>query len=73
MPSVDEIIAVVQQVGLFADILRFALNSVFKEGKKENLVKKVVRVREAYHAGHAEALADWASSQDCTRRTRRSG
>ncbi|MHC1712741.1 MAG: ABC transporter ATP-binding protein/permease [Solidesulfovibrio sp.] len=56
--SLDEIIVVVQQVGLFADVLRFALNSVFKEGKKEKLVKKVVRVREAYHAGHAEALAD---------------
>jgi ABC-type multidrug transport system fused ATPase/permease subunit len=58
LPSLDEIIAGVQQVGLFADILRFALNSVFKEGKKENLVKKVVRVREAYHAGHAADLAD---------------
>lgn len=58
VPSLDEIIAVVQQVGLFADILRFALNSVFKQGRKENLVKKVVRIREAYHAGHAEALAD---------------
>jgi len=58
LPSLDEIIAVVQQVGLFADILRFALNSVFKKGRKENLVKKVIRIREAYHAGHAEALAD---------------
>jgi ABC-type multidrug transport system fused ATPase/permease subunit len=66
VPSVDEVIAVVQQVGLFADILRFALNSVFKEGKKENLVKKVVRVREAYHAGHAAALADWVEFFDPT-------
>ena len=66
MPSLDEIIAVVQQVGLFADILRFALNSVFKEGRKENLVKKVVRVREAYHAGHAESLADWVEFFDPT-------
>ena len=58
LPSLDEIIAVVQQVGLFADILRFALGSVFKEGRKENLVKKVVRIREAYHEGHGAALAD---------------
>jgi ABC-type multidrug transport system fused ATPase/permease subunit len=58
LPSLDEIIVVVQQVGLFADILRFALNSVFKEGKKENLVKKMVCIREAYHDGHAAALAD---------------
>ena len=58
LPTLDEIIAVVQQVGLFTDILRFALNSVFKPGKKEHLVKKVVRVREAYHAGHGESLAE---------------
>ncbi len=57
LPSLDEIIAVIQQVGLFADVLRFALNSVFKQGRKENLVKKVVRIREAYHEGHGEALA----------------
>ncbi len=67
LPSLDEIIAVVQQVGLFADILRFALNSVFKEGKKEHLVKKVVRVREAYHDGHGEALADSVEFFDPTR------
>uniref|UniRef100_I2PY70 ABC-type multidrug transport system, ATPase and permease component n=1 Tax=Desulfovibrio sp. U5L TaxID=596152 RepID=I2PY70_9BACT len=67
LPSLDEIIAVVQQVGLFADILRFALNSVFKEGRKEHLVKKVVRVREAYHAGHGEALADSVEFFDPTR------
>jgi len=67
LPSLDEIIAVVQQVGLFADILRFALNSVFKEGKKEHLVKKMVRVREAYHAGHGEALADSVEFFDHTR------
>ncbi|UJX42060.1 ABC transporter ATP-binding protein/permease [Desulfovibrio sp. JY] len=67
LPSLDEIIAVVQQVGLFADILRFALNSVFKEGKKEHLVKKVVRVREAYHDGHGESLADSVEFFDPTR------
>ena len=67
LPSLDEIIAVVQQVGLFADILRFALNSVFKEGKKEHLVKKVVRVREAYHAGHGESLAGTVEFFDPTR------
>lgn len=67
VPTLDEIIAVVQQVGLFADILRFALNSVFKEGKKENLVRKVVRVREAYHEGHAESMAEWVEFFDPTR------
>jgi ABC-type multidrug transport system fused ATPase/permease subunit len=67
LPSLDEIIAVVQQVGLFADILRFALGSVFKQGRKENLVKKVVRIREAYYAGHAESLAGQVEFFDPTR------
>jgi ABC-type multidrug transport system fused ATPase/permease subunit len=67
LPSLDEIIAVVQQVGLFADILRFALGSVFKEGRKENLVKKVVRIREAYHEGLAAPLADLVEFFDPSR------
>lgn len=67
MPSLDEIIAVVQQVGLFTDILRFALNSVFKKGRKENLVKKVIRIREAYQASHGEALADYVEFFDPAR------
>jgi len=58
LPTLDELIAVVQQVGLFTDILRFALNSVFKKGRKENLVKKIIRIRQAYQTSHGEALAD---------------
>lgn len=58
VPSLDELIAAIQQVGLFTDVLRFALNSVFKKGRKENLVKKIIRIRQAYQTNHGEALAD---------------
>ena len=56
-PSLDRLIEVTQQVGLFLDVLRFGLNTVFRKGKKEHLVQKVIAIREAYHAGHAEELA----------------
>jgi ABC-type multidrug transport system fused ATPase/permease subunit len=56
-PSLDEIIEVTQQVGLFLDVLRFGLNTVFRKGKKEHLVQKVIAIREAYYAEQGEELA----------------
>ncbi len=56
LPSLDRIIEAIQQVGLFTDVLRFGLNATFKEGKKENLVKKVIRIRENYYLTQGESL-----------------
>lgn len=58
LPSLDRIIESIQQVGLFQDVLRFGLNTVFKKGRKENLVKKIVHIREAYYQDQGETLKD---------------
>lgn len=58
LPSLDRIIEAIQQVGLFQDVLRFGLNTVFKKGRKENLVKKIVRIRENYYQEQGEILKD---------------
>lgn len=56
-PSLDRLIEVTQQVGLFLDVLRFGLNTVFRKGKKEHLVKKIIRIRQTYAQTRAEELA----------------
>ncbi|QLA17638.1 ABC transporter ATP-binding protein/permease [Desulfolutivibrio sulfoxidireducens] len=58
LPSLDRIIEAIQQVGLFQDVLRFGLNTVFKKGRKENLVKKIVHIRECYYQDQGETLKD---------------
>jgi ABC-type multidrug transport system ATPase subunit len=58
LPSLDRIIEAIQQVGLFQDVLRFGLNTVFKKGRKENLVKKIVHIRENYYREQGEILKD---------------
>ncbi|GFK93791.1 Putative multidrug export ATP-binding/permease protein [Fundidesulfovibrio magnetotacticus] len=55
-PSLDRLIEVTQQVGLFLDVLRFGLNTVFKKGRKEHLVAKIIAIREAYYADQGEEL-----------------
>ncbi|MEF3697393.1 ABC transporter ATP-binding protein/permease [Desulfolutivibrio sp.] len=58
LPSLDRIIETIQQVGLFQDVLRFGLNTVFKKGRKENLVKKIIHIRENYYQEQGEILKD---------------
>jgi len=55
-PSLDRVIEVTQQVGLFLDVLRFGLNTVFRQGKKEHLVQKIIRIRETYYQDHRQEL-----------------
>ncbi|MBI4805840.1 MAG: ABC transporter ATP-binding protein/permease [Desulfovibrio sp.] len=55
-PSLDRLIEVIQQVGLFLDVLRFGLNTVFRKGKKEHLVEKLIAIREAYYEEQGEEL-----------------
>ncbi|WP_243312758.1 ABC transporter ATP-binding protein/permease [Fundidesulfovibrio agrisoli] len=55
-PSLDELIEITQQVGLFLDVLRFGLNTVFRKGKKEHLVQKIIAIREAYATQQSEEL-----------------
>lgn len=63
-PSLDELIEVTQQVGLFLDVLRFGLNTVFRKGKKEHLVQKIIAIREAYYEDQGEDLKSLAEFFD---------
>jgi ABC-type multidrug transport system fused ATPase/permease subunit len=57
MPTLDEVIQVVQQVGLFVDVLRFGLNTTLGENEQE-LMERLVRVRHHFQAGFGAELAE---------------
>ncbi|MFZ5426984.1 MAG: ABC transporter ATP-binding protein/permease [Thermodesulfobacteriota bacterium] len=63
-PSLDRLIEVTQQVGLFLDVLRFGLNTVFRKGRKEHLVQKVIAIREAYYEEQGEELGRYVEFFD---------
>lgn len=45
LPELDEMIEIVQQTGIFPDVLRFGLNAVLDSAKYLNLVPNLIRVR----------------------------
>lgn len=57
LPSLDEVIQVVQQVGLFADILRFGLNATLGDDEQE-LMERLVRVRGRFQSSFGAELAE---------------
>ena len=64
MPSLDDIIAVLHQTGIFIDILRFGLNTLLTQGKNEDLVSMIIRVRENFQRDFGEELADYVEFFD---------
>ena len=58
-PSLDDIIEVLQQTGLFVDVLRFGLNTVLPRHSHEELVEKLVHVRRNFQRDFGTALADY--------------
>jgi len=58
MPSLDEIIAILQQTGIFVDVLRLGLNAVIDQNTENDLILTLVRVRENFQLDFGEKLAD---------------
>ncbi len=57
-PSLDDLIAVAQQAGIFIDVLRFGLNSVVHQGRQPELVEAVIRIRRKFKSHYGEELED---------------
>ena len=64
MPTLDDIIAVLHQTGIFADVLRFGLNAILTHGKSEELVNMIIRVRKNFQQDFGEELADYVEFFD---------
>ena len=64
LPSLDDIIAVLHQTGIFADVLRFGLNTLLAPGRHPELVKAIIRVRRKFQEKYGERLSDYVEFFD---------
>jgi ABC-type multidrug transport system fused ATPase/permease subunit len=63
-PTLDEMIEVIQQVGLFVDVLRFGLNTLLQADQEPELVNKLIRVRKNLQVDFGEELTDYVEFFD---------
>ena len=58
LPQLDDMIEVIQQVGLFVDVLRFGLNTVIGREEGEELQEKIIRMRYRFQSEFGEVLGE---------------
>ncbi|HBD10144.1 MAG TPA: ABC transporter ATP-binding protein [Syntrophobacteraceae bacterium] len=63
LPTLDEMIESIQQVGLFVDVLRFGLNTLLP-AQQEELISKLIRIRQNFQEEYGEELADYVEFFD---------
>lgn len=56
-PSLDDKITVLQQTGLFIDILRFGLNTTLDKDQHTDLKEKILRMRQNFQTNFGQELA----------------
>ena len=59
LPSRDGIIEVLQQTGVFADVLRFGLNTMLVHDQHKDLLSNILRVRKNFVRDFGESLEDY--------------
>jgi ABC-type multidrug transport system fused ATPase/permease subunit len=64
LPSLDDVIAVLHQTGIFADVLRFGLNAILTQDRNKELVEIIIRVRKNFQRDYGEELADYVEFYD---------
>ena len=64
LPGLDEMIAIIQQTGIFPDVLRFSLNAVLDRSKYSNLVPPLIRIRKKLKRRLNAVLADYVEFFD---------
>ncbi|MBL0714024.1 MAG: ABC transporter ATP-binding protein/permease [Desulfosarcina sp.] len=63
-PSLDDMIQVLHQTGLFTDTLRFGLNTIFNPGQDDHLVEQLIRVRKNFQKQFGDSLAEYVEFFD---------
>ncbi len=64
LPNLDDIISVLQQTGIFVDVLRFGMNTILTHDENKELVNVIIRVRENFQREFGEELADYVEFFD---------
>ncbi len=67
LPTRDRMIEVLQQTGIFPDVLRFGLNAVLQPGEQPELKTKLIAIRETFQREHGPDLADYLEFFDETK------
>ncbi|THB78722.1 MAG: ATP-binding cassette domain-containing protein [Desulfobulbaceae bacterium] len=58
-PDLDDKIEVLQQTGLFVDVLRFGLNSVLPEGQRDGFAQKILNLRKSFQQNFSNELSEY--------------
>ena len=64
MPSLDDRILVLQQTGLFIDVLRFGLNTVLDKNKHKDITGEILGLRKTFQQDYSEDLAEFIEFYD---------
>jgi ABC-type bacteriocin/lantibiotic exporter with double-glycine peptidase domain len=64
MPSLDDRILVLQQTGLFTDVLRFGLNAVLDKNKHKDIIGQILSVRKKFWKNFGEDMAAFIEFYD---------
>jgi ABC-type multidrug transport system fused ATPase/permease subunit len=64
LPTRDDMIEVLQQTGIFVDVLRFGLNTILSHDLHNELVDLMIRVRQNFQRDYGEELADYVEFFD---------
>ncbi len=64
MPSLDDRILVLQQTGLFIDVLRFGLNTVLDKNKHKDIIGEILDLRKTFQQDYGEDLAEFIEFYD---------
>jgi ABC-type multidrug transport system fused ATPase/permease subunit len=64
LPTLDDIIAVLHQTGIFVDVLRFGLNTILTHDQNKELVDVIIRIRENFQRDFGEDLSDYVEFFD---------
>lgn len=64
MPSLDDRILVLQQSGLFTDVLRFGLNAVLDKNQHNNIIAEILNVRKTFRQNYGEVLSEYIEFYD---------
>ncbi len=62
-PRLDDLVHVLQQSGLFVDVLRFGLNTVV-EGAAEKFIPVIINMRENFQKEFGDSVGDWVEFFD---------
>lgn len=64
MPSLDDMIEVLQQTGLFVDVLRFGLTTLLDKGRDGELFTRLITVRQDFREDFGEELSEYVEFFD---------